>query len=226
VTLPYRLRHTRGGGVDEYVVRNVTPAQDDPETYRSLPDGPRDISFARGGSRPMDIMRAPSGHLFVRPRVGGRDVGWFAFDTVTGAGMSIAPAVADALNMPAFGEVVRVGAGHTMHSWLRQGARFDLGGASVADSVYAELPIEFVALMQQQFGIELAGACGYDFLGRVVAELHLRDLTLTLHDPAAYDLKEATWRELRFNRKFPCVHCAFEDRDGLFSSTRVRGRLC
>jgi hypothetical protein len=223
--LPQRVTRTHGGLADRFEITSVRRA---PTTaanpYQLDLKRPKDTKFDPTKSQPIKLKRAPTGHLFVRPKINGKEVGWFALDTGSGVGMTIAPSVADALELPSFGKVLRAGAGKPSPSPFRQGTTFELGPLSIAGTVYAELPAEFVDGMKK-LGMEFAGTCGYDLFSRAVAELDVKALTLTLHSDTWQDSTASRWEPLVFNRKIPCVRCRFgEDREGIFQLDTGSGR--
>ncbi len=218
MTLPQRTIHHLGGAADTYEIRDVRPARattDDP--FKPRLERPRDTEFRATGPERFEVKQATGGHLFVRPKVNGVDVGWFALDTGTGAGMTISPTLAQRLAMPAFGQVVQGGAGKVGLGQLYQGRTFELGSITIHDSVYVELPQAFCDAMKKLFGLDLVGTCGYDLFSRAVVELDLETLTASCHDPNGYALASGHWQELRLNRKIPCVQATFEGgHDALF----------
>ncbi len=114
MSLPQRTIHRLGGAADTYEIRDMRPAQpgkDDPFAPRL--ERPRDTEFRTSGPERFEVKQATGGHLFVRPKVNGVDVGWFALDTGTGAGMTISPTLAQRLSMPAFGQVVQGARGNS-----------------------------------------------------------------------------------------------------------------
>src|SRR5205085_6511754 len=104
--------------------------------YKAPAARPDDTRFAPGPSPAVAVKRVATGHLFVRPEVNGKDVGWFALDTGSGVGMSVAPGVADRLGLPAVGRVVRGGAGKPGPAAVRRGESFRLGAVTIAGSHY------------------------------------------------------------------------------------------
>jgi hypothetical protein len=215
--LPHRFTRIRGGLTDRYEITSVgKPPTTNGNHYQLDLSRPKDTRFDPAKSQPIKLKRSPTGHLFVRPKINGKDVGWFALDTGSGVGMTIAPSVADALDLPSFGKVLRGGAGKSTTGSFRQGTSFELGPLSIMDTVYVELPSEFVEAMKK-LGMEFAGTCGYDLFSRAVAELDARALTLTLHSDTSDDFQASRWEPLLFNRKIPCVRCRFgDDREGIF----------
>jgi hypothetical protein len=216
--LPQHTIHHLGGAADTYEIHDVRPAPattDDPFKPRLEP--PRDTEFRAAGTERFEVKQATGGHLFVRPKINGVDVGWFALDTGTGAGMTISPTLAQRLAMPAFGQVVQGGAGKLGLGQLYQGQTFELGSITIHNSVYVELPQAFCDAMKKLFGLELVGTCGYDLFSRAVVELDLKQLTASCHEPTGYTLESGHWQELRLNRKISCVQAAFEGgHDALF----------
>jgi hypothetical protein len=225
-TLPHRLVHRIGGQADTFDVQTVREAPAEAGNPYVLPRArPADTRFDPALSPRVDLKQVPSGHLFVRPRVNGRDVGWFALDTGSGAGMTVSPAAADALHLPRFGKAFGGGAGKLLESAFRQGDTFELGPVRIGHSVYLELPGEFVTAMRQAFGLDLTGTCGYELFSRAVVEFDRKEGTLALFDPETYRLEAWTWEALALNRRIPCVRCRFEgDRERLFQLDTGAGK--
>jgi Aspartyl protease len=217
LSLAHRIVHRYGSQADTYAVRRVGPAPhsaDDP--FKPALDLPHDTEFHSGVPTPFAVKRVASGHLFVKPKINGIEVGWFALDTGTGAGMTITAKVADRLGMPAFGKVIQGGAGKLGVGQLREGKTFELGSLRINKSIYVEMPQEFCDMMKRMFGIELVGTCGYDLFSRSVVELDLKNQTACLFDPTGYEPKGGNWQKLHLNHKIPCIQVVYEGREGLF----------
>ncbi|QDU68258.1 retropepsin-like aspartic protease [Engelhardtia mirabilis] len=172
-----------------------------------------DVRFNPEAPAEVELRRVASGHLLVNPRVDGRDVGWFILDTGAGQ-LCIDPGAADRLELPEFGEVPAVGNAGTVLASFRQGASFVLGPLEQRDPVYVELELDF---LEPVFGVPIAGICGYDLFARAIVQLDLDGPSLWLHDPAGFEVEDATWIDLEVQGGLPCVICSFEgDRSGLF----------
>jgi hypothetical protein len=217
MSLPQRTIHRLGGAADTYEIRDVRPAPATGDPFAPRLERPSETAFRAAGPERFDVKQTAGGHLFVRPKVNGVDVGWFVLNTGTGAGMTISPTLAHRLAMPAFGQVVQGGAGKLGLGQLYQGRTFELGSITIHNSVYVELPQAFYDAMKKLFGLDLVGTCGYDLFSRAVVELDLEKLTASCHEPNGYALASGHWQELRLNRKIPCVQATFEGgRDALF----------
>jgi hypothetical protein len=71
--------------------------------------------------------------------------------------------------------------------------------------------------LTEVFGVNVAGICGYDILGRAVVEIDPTTDTLSIHDPDRYKLTDGRWQEVFLDNHLPAVRCKFEgDIEGLF----------
>ena len=185
------------------------------------PEGPKRYSM-RGDAAPfkwdgkvpaqVELKRTPSGHFFVKAKVNGQDVGWFALDTGTGVGMTISQKVADRLHLPAYGKTFAGGASHQNPAKFREADSIQVGPTTMSGATCFELPASFTDSMTKLFGFEWAGTIGHGFLSQVVAELDLSATTLALRDPRTYKLEQGEWQPLRLNHGIPCLHCKVENR--------------
>jgi hypothetical protein len=203
----------RGQASDRFDVSNVRlVSRTDPSAY-DLPERSSSVRWDKRVSSAVEVKRMPSGHLFVKAAVNGQDVGWFAFDTGTGSGLTISRKVADQLHLAAFGKTFAGGAGQQSPIQFREAASIQIGPARMGPIVFHEVPPAFTDSMAKHFGFEWAGTIGHAFLAQAVAELDLSAPSLHFHDPASYELPQGNWQQLRFNRGIPCLKCKVENRD-------------
>ncbi len=215
VRVPCRVdRAGDSGEADTVRITDIaTPASSTRDPYARPTKRPHNVRFNESVPAELEVKVTPTGHMLVHPRVSGRDVGWFIFDTGAGA-MVITPTVADAIDMPAFGEVTASGVGGPVQTRFRQGESFTLGRVTIDRPVYIELDLSFLT---PHFGVEVAGICGYDLLARVVAEFDPFERKIALLDPKSYVLAQADWQELFMNERRPHVRARFEgEREGVF----------
>jgi hypothetical protein len=222
LTFAHRTTHRFAGTTDTYEIRTIGASSKEAHDPRRDPfrpplGRPHDTEFRTDRPDKFEVKQAAGGHLFVRPKVNGVDIGWFALDTGTGAGMTISPAVARRLGMSGFGKVAQGGAGKFGVGQFYEGGTFELGSIVIRGSIYAELPQPFCDAMKKIFGLELAGTCGYDLFSRAVVELDLKESTASCHEPTTYTLQNGKWQELLLNHKISCVHVTYEgNREGIF----------
>lgn len=211
---PFRLTRTLGKVTDRFEVRSLEPAAGGPDRLFARPAArPDDTRFRDGVPPDLEVRRVPSGHMLVRPRVEGRDVGWFILDSGAGA-MVIDGGAARRAGLATLGEVHVSGVGGSQTSRFRMGKSFELGPVTVAALRYVELDLAFLTTA---FGVTVGGICGYDLFARAVVELDVAGASVRLHDPARFRLEGGTWQELFLSHKHPAARARFEgDRDGLF----------
>ncbi len=173
-------------------------------------------SFDPSVTAELEVKRAATGHLLVRPAVNGHEPGWFIFDT--GAGVCVlSTAHKDELGLEALGQVEAVGSAHAGSKGLYRASELALGPLTLRDH---PIMITDLSFLTPFLGDEIAGVIGYGVLSRCVAELRVGDAQhgprVALHDPALYALEEGAWDPLVFHHRIPAVKARFEDREGLF----------
>jgi hypothetical protein len=217
IQLPHKLVQSSGPEKATWIVEDVreAPAGDD-HIYQPVLTPPADTRFDASAPVVVQIKRSPTGHLYVHPRINGRDVGWFALDTGTGSGMTISAAAADAPGMRSFGQIVAVGAGKPEVTAFRQGTSFELGPVSIGPLTYVEMPRALTQMLNSQTGVTTAGTCGYSLFSRAVLVVDWQGEKLEIHDPKRYQLAGGRWQPLPLNEKIACVPCRFEEQEGLF----------
>jgi len=215
-----------GQALDRYDLKTMRAVKSgNPKPY-SPPDESGGIAWEAKAPSRVELKRAPSGHLFVKGKVNGEDVGWFAFDTGTASNMTISRKVAERLHLPAYGKTFAGGAGKQSATQFREAESIQVGPATLKHPVCFELPVEFSDSMVKLFGFEWAGTVGYDFISQVVVELDLSVPSLDLYDPAKYELKRGDWQNLRLNYGIPCLLCKVENQfDGWFQFDTGAGKI-
>jgi hypothetical protein len=211
---PHRFTRSVGGVTNAYEVRTVAAAPAGSlARFERVTTRPNDARWDNAVAPSVEVRRARSGHMLVRPLVNGKEIGWFILDSGASA-MVIDPKAADRLGLPALGEVIAVGAAGTVKARFRQGETFQLGPLTVNGTRYMEFDLEFLS---RAFGVPVGGICGRDFFARAVVEIDITDESVAVHDPARYKLEGAGWQELYFSGRIPAVRARFEGgREGLF----------
>ena len=227
VTLPRRLAHTQAGLTDVDRFEVLTMQADHPAScYRAITTEPDDVRYDDAVPPRIELMKIRTGHVFVRPRIDGEDVGWFAFDTGSGAGFTLLATVAERLGMPRFGELAGGGAGAAIQTVsLRQGRTFELGPVTISNSVYVELPGELNETMKQLANIDVVGTCGYDLFRRCVVGMDLARGEAFLQ-PRDGGPRPEMWHPLTLQHRIPGLRCRFEGgREGVFQVDTGAGAL-
>lgn len=173
----------------------------------------------------LEVKRAPTGHLLVRPRVNGEQPGWFIFDTGAGVCVISTPKV-EGLKLRAGGEIPAVGVGGTEGARLYRADEVVLGPMTLRDHPLMATDLSF---LKQHLGDDIAGVIGYGVLSRCVCEIAIGSTTraprVAILDPKAYSLERehidavgdgAAWTELRLMERIPVVRGKIEDHEAWF----------
>ena len=179
-------------------------------------DDPTGRHPVRTSWRPLtyiEVKRARTGHVLVRPKVDGLDLGWFIFDTGAG-GTILDPKAATKLKLEPVGAETVTSFLGTVPSSILRAASLELGSMTVSRPFFMTMDLAF---LRDAMGEPIVGIIGYDILSRSIAEITLADDSIKLHDPKVYRLDSAIWRKLTFNQSLPVVSATFEGhREGLF----------
>eukprot|EP00899_Mesostigma_viride_P001485 jgi/Mesvir1/11337/Mv26030-RA.1 len=178
---------------------------------------------ARAGAPPagadasVPAMRSQGGHVLVRPRVDGRDVGWFILDPST-SGLAITPQVADALQLPAFGEQHLNGLGGAIITRLHRSSSLQLGALTLQGPLFTSMALDGAVRGPEA----VAGVIGGDVCRCAVIEVKSEPrapgsptpgkLSVWVHDPRTYDPPARVavgWQKLWFIADQPHVIAGF-----------------
>jgi hypothetical protein len=212
--VPGTVTVTRTGRTDTYRVASIRPAPEAPAgVYDPVTARPDDTQFDPSAPPDVQVKRARTGHVLVRPGVDGLDLGWFIFDTGA-AGSVLDPTASAKLRHEPVGTSTVTSFLGTVRTSILRADSLALGPMTVAKPFFMTMDLGFV---RGAMGEDVVGVVGYDVLSRSVAEITLADDSIKLYDPRAHRLEAAPWQPLTFNQSLPVVSAAFEgDRKGLF----------
>lgn len=168
--------------------------------------------FASDRPAAIEVMRAKTGHLLVKPTIHGKPGGWFIFDTGAGICVISEPHVPE-FGLRESGTLDAVGVGSTKATLLRADS-LALGSLTLHDLPMIALDLRF---LKQHLGEEISGVIGYGLLAKCVAEIDLLTPAIALHDPAKFELKGAPWAETNLDKFIPVVTASFEGHSGRFT---------
>jgi hypothetical protein len=177
---------------------------------------PADTSFDPAVAARLVYKRARTGHLLVKAKLGGQELGWVVFDS--GAGSSgLAPKSVDALHLAHFGET-RIGGGGAAQvvGHFVRGASLAIGPVTIEGLVWHEFDLSG---LEQSFGAPLAGIVGYDLLQRTVAVADMKSGAVDLYDPTSFTRADVVWSPLILHGNHAHVRATFEhdgEEEGIF----------
>lgn len=129
--------------------------------------------------------------LLVRPRINGKEVGWFFLDSGA-TGMVISPAAARAAGMEEAGRVRVVGASKfDAGGWRCQS--FELGPLALENVPFAGVDVGFIT---PERGTEVVGIVGADVFRAAVVEIDMARTRVRLYDPTVYALGRGSWQRV------------------------------
>lgn len=221
MTFPARIvRSSANGNEATLDVKSIADAPTFIRSPYAKPPGAADARFDPSIPAAIDVKKAPTGHLLVHPTVGGRDVGWFIFDTGAGANV-LTTRVADELGLATIGTIPAVGVGGAVESRLVRPESLILGPLTIDHPMSVVMDLSF---LDQHMGTPIAGIVGYGLLSRAVLDIDMVAPALSLHDAAHPDPAITAWRKLYIYERVPCVEARFEDHDGIFKLDTGAGR--
>lgn len=178
------------------------------------PPPPDDVRFDLHISPRLELRKAPTGHLFVRPRLNGRELGWFFVDS--GAAESVLSArAADALGLAALGSVGVASVEKTEPGRIWRADSLTLGPVTLRSPWFVEFDL---APFEAAFQFPVDGIIGHNLFARVLVEFEPGGSALRLHDPAAWTgAAEFVWYPLTLHQNIPCIQTRFEgERKAMF----------
>jgi hypothetical protein len=214
LNVPGTVIRKQAGETEIYHAISVVPAPSAPAgVYDQVTARPDDTRFDPNALADVPLKRAMTGHVLVRPKVNGRDIGWFIFDTGAG-GCFLDRKVLGKLDLKPLGTAAVTSVRGNEPSSIVQAKSIEIGPMMVAKPFFVTMELGFIraAMNEDVFGI-----IGHDLLSRCVADITLADDSIRLFDPKTYRLGTGTWQPLRFNHSVPVIAATFEgDRKGLF----------
>ncbi len=175
----------------------------------TLPD---DVTFDSATAPELEVKRARSGHLLVRPKVNGEPVAWWIFDT--GAGQNcIDKKIVEKLGLERFGKVPVNGIGGTIYSNFVRPATLAVGPVTLRQPLMTEIDL---AAIGAALGEEIGGIVGFNTIQRCVARVDMALGRVSLHDPSGFEATGVVWTPILLYGRHPIVDAAFEGRHGLF----------
>ncbi len=182
--------------------------------YAPLVSSPTDVAFDEKLPAELEVMRAKTGHLLVKPKVNGKDVGWFIFDSGAGATCLDTKLIRE-LELEQFGELPAIGVGGTVKTRFSKPDSISLGRATFKDPTVIGLDLAFLS---GPMGAKIAGVIGYGVFHRCVVELDMEKNTIALFNPNTYDQNRVQnrWQKLYQTARIACVEAEFEGHKGIF----------
>lgn len=175
---------------------------------------PADVVFDNQLPAELEVKRANTGHLLVKPKVNGKDVGWFIFDSGAGAHCLDNDLVKE-LQLEQFGELPAIGVGGAVKTRFSQPESISLGRATLQKPMVIGLDLKFLSV---PMGAKIAGIVGYGAFHRCIVEMDMEKNTIALYDPQNYDSSRVQkhWQKLYQTARVSSIEAEFEGHKGIF----------
>jgi hypothetical protein len=208
---------TRGSGevAETFEIEMIRPAPTFVRNpYQAIASTPDDTAFDDRVPAELEVKRAKTGHLLVKPKVNGQDVGWFILDSGAGANVLANSAVKD-LRLETFGELPAVGIGGAVKTSFCKPTSLSLGRATFQEPLCVGLELAF---LDGPMGEHIGGIIGYGCLYRCIVEVDMDRGSVALFDPKNYDQSRVgdRWQRLYQSSRVSCVEAEFEGLRGIF----------
>lgn len=182
----------------------------DPPKYRATGS-----TFRSGKSGQLETRWSDSGNFFIKPKIEGKDYGWFLFDS--GAGISLlSTEISDLLNFDAIGEAKVSGVGGSLgNKNIRVGKNIEIGPLKIDSLRFFEYdPAKSKA--SKMIDEPVIGVIGWDLLLRSILDVNTRDGSIKIYEPGKYKVDPKMTKELFLHWNVPFIEATFESKDGIF----------
>ena len=212
--IPSKILHESGETKDKTVIEKFNMDIGGLITYRMPLPSPVGFTFDVNENENIEVKRM-FGYLFVKPKLDGKDEGWWFLDTGAEI-MVIDPVVARSHKMKIVGKDSVSGVVANITTNFSKGIKFNLGPVTIQNSSYMEFDMK---PFSDALGIKLAGICGYDFISRAVLDIDPKKSTIGVLQPRLNILPEgSSWTSFLFHGNMPSLLCNFEgNKSGLFT---------
>ncbi|MBI3662207.1 MAG: aspartyl protease family protein [Acidobacteria bacterium] len=216
VKVPFASRVTNGEAKYDQIVTiekvefNV-PVEE--AAFRMPPPPAPDFTIAGGKTSTTVPFELLNNHIYVRVQLNGK--GPFRMLCDTGGANIVTPELAKELGLKTEGALEGRGVGEKSEDVaVTQVEELEVGGATVADQVFAVFPLASLANAE---GVAAQGLIGYEVFKRFVVRVDYERSELTLTIPSAFAYKgSGTVVPFKFNGSIPQVEGEIDDIVGKF----------
>ena len=213
-TFPTQILDKMPGQTDTYTILSAKQTKTVDSTFELPHVQGSNAAFDSRVNASVDI-KSIGGYMFVKPKVDGKESGWFFLDTGAEV-MCIDPKLANDLGAKVMGHEVTSGVVATINLPICRTNSFSLGPITLSHPTFLELDM---SSFTKAFGIEISGICGYDFLAHAILDIDPIGSKLTLYQKAVSNLPDGlAWQPIKFSGQIPCSACEFDQKNsGVFS---------
>jgi hypothetical protein len=216
VSIPKEIQIQTGFPLSAYSFSSVKKVRKSKTWYTKPPYKAKGVSFDANMASEIKVKKTETGHMFIRPKIQGKDFGWFLFDS--GAGVSILTSeIAIALSLATVGEQILGGIGGKSEKQnIVKVENIALGPIKIKDMNFVVIP-SGPNKASKILGEPVAGVIGKDMLLRAIFEVDMLKGNIFLHNPFNYRNDNAIYKRLFMHWDVPFVRASFEgNKRGIF----------
>jgi hypothetical protein len=213
VLYPRRIEQSLLVGIsDRFVVESARLVPAAGTKDYAQPPGGAGTRFDKTIPADLRVERSSNGFLLVHPKIDGREVGAFIFDTGAGTNV-ITKQLADSLDLPKAGTSWLGMAAGAATAGVRTAQRVSLGPLTIERPVFLEMDLQAVS---DASGTPIVGIIGYDVLMRATVEIEIATSRIAIHEPGRFEGDGVRWEPITIAGNHPHVNGSFGDVHGLF----------
>lgn len=221
VKIPQEIKLNTGFPLSSYSFKSVEKVLKSSNWFKKPDYQAVGVSFNPEIPPRIEVRKTPSGNLFIKPKIQGKEIGWFLFDSGAGISMIESEAIND-FNFPVVGKQIIGGiGGRSIEEAVIAVDNISLGPLIIdnLNFIKSEKTLDEISNSKASkiLGEPVMGVLGWDILLRSIMEMDMQNGIITINGPADYEINEKYVEKLFLHWNVPYVQATFEgDKKGYF----------
>ena len=219
--IPQEIKLDTGFPLSSYSFKSFEKVLKSSEWFKKPNYQAAGVSYNTEIQSKIEVRKTASGNLFIKPTIQGKEVGWFLFDS--GAGISLIESeIINDYNFPVVGKQIIGGiGGRLMEQEVIAVDKISLGPLTISKLNFIKSNKTLDEIRNSKaskiLGEPVMGVLGWDILLRSIVEMDMHNGTMTINNPANYELDKKYVEKLFLHWNVPYVQATFEgDKKGYF----------
>ncbi len=221
IKMPQKINLNTGFPLSSYSFKSIEKVLR-PSNWFKKPDYQAvGVSYNTEISPKIEVRKTASGNLFIKPKIQGKEVGWFLFDT--GAGISLIEHDAiKGLNLHVVGKQIVGGiGGRSRENEVIAVENISIGPLTIDKLNFIESKKTLTEISNSKaskiLGEPVMGVLGWDILLRSIVEMDMKNGLLSIYNADNYEIDKKYLEKLFLHWNVPYVLATFEgDKKGYF----------
>jgi predicted aspartyl protease len=219
--IPQKIKLNTGFPLSSYSFKSIKKVLKPINWFKKPEYQAMGVSYNTEISPKIEVRKTASGHLFIKPKIQGKEVGWFLFDS--GAGISLIEHEAiKGLNLNVVGKQIVGGiGGKLIENEVITVENISIGPLTIDKLNFIESKKTLTELSISKgskiLGEPIMGVLGWDILIRSIVEMDMKNGLLSIYNADNYELDKKYLEKLFLHWNVPYVQATFEgDKKGYF----------